>query len=326
MSNVPTASTIRWTQITAASICTIALFALAGFALQPTAALPSFAAPSTVAETGVQDPASVITAADDSLRLALIGDVRTEGREPPRVFSRVADLVAEAEADTLLSVGDLINANHGASPDEQWRALRQAVQPTGAQRFLPCLGNHDTNGSAQALSPFRALFDLPLNGPPGLEELAYSVDEGPVHLVCVATEQPGQEHALGETQLAWLERDLEQTSAPYVLVFGHDPAFPVGPHIGGSLDRYPDQRDQFWRLLQRHTVTAYLAGHEHLYHRHVVDGLTEVILGSSGSDVKKGYGGDFVGFALFVVTETELQVLVTDVDGQVRDQFALPRR
>ncbi len=272
------------------------------------------------------EPYFAVPPAYESRRLALIGDVRTEGREPPKVFDRVVGQLADAQADVLLSIGDLINANHGASPDEQWRALRHAVEPAGARRFLPCLGNHDTNGSATTLSPFRALFDLPLNGPPGLDELAYSIDDGPVHLVCIATEQPGQEHSLGELQLAWLERDLNQTSAPFVLVFGHDPAYPIGPHIGGSLDRYPDQRDQLWRLMQKAGVTAYLSGHEHLYHRQVVDGLTEVILGSSGSDVKMGYGGDFVGFALFEVTEQALEAHVTDVDGQVRDRFALPRR
>ena len=259
-------------------------------------------------------------------RLAVIGDVRTSGLGPPPVFTQVAAQLEEHNPQVLLSVGDLINANKGANTGEQWAALKTEVERIGAQQFYPCLGNHDTNGSKRSLDEFRAAFSLPANAPGSLRGLAYSVDVGQVHLVCVSTEYPGAEHSVSDEQLNWLASDLAQSSAPYVFVFGHDPAFPVGPHVGDSLDFDPARRDRFWQILRDARVTAYIAGHEHLYHRQEYDGLTQVVLGSSGSDLEHGFGGEFVGYATIDVSDESMQVRVDDAQGAQRDAFfLLPR-
>ena len=258
--------------------------------------------------------------------LAVIGDVRTSGLRPPPIFFQVAAQLEKDRPEVVLSVGDLINAHQGANPSAQWTALENAVQQIGAQQFYPCLGNHDTHGSLGALDDFRTAFSLPGNAPGSLKGIAYSVDVGRVHLVCVSTEYPGAEHSLGDEQLDWLAGDLAQSSAPYVLVFGHDPAFAVGPHVGESLDYDPARRDRFWNILRDAHVTAYFAGHEHLYHRQDYDGLTQMILGSSGSDIDRGFGGEFVGYATIDVSDSNLLVQVLDSQGLQRDTFSeLPR-
>ncbi|MFN0074549.1 MAG: metallophosphoesterase family protein [Chloroflexota bacterium] len=276
---------------------------------------------------GNESPAGGV---DNDQRFALIGDVRKSGRKPPAVFSRIVERIAQEDVGYVLSVGDLINADEGTSVDERWDALQDtlddAMDGLESDDFFPCLGNHDVNDSRSSIESFQRQFDLPMNGPEGMKELVYSLDEGDVHLVCIATALPGSSGVLNEAQMAWLARDLSKTQAPYILVMGHAPAYPVGPHLGGSLDIYPAGRDRFWQLLHEHRVTAYLAGHEHLYNRREIGDITQMILGSSGSEVDGDYPGAFVGYAIFSVETDGLSVVVNDAEGTTRDRFTLAPR
>mgnify|MGYP000567998395 CR=1 FL=1 len=55
------------------------------------------------------------------------------------------------------------------------------------------------------------LFDLPLNGPEGLQKQAYSYDYGDVHFSVIDTQQEELNEWQPEliaSQVSWLERDL----------------------------------------------------------------------------------------------------------------------
>ena len=51
----------------------------------------------------------------------------------------------------------------------------------------------------------------------------------------------------------------------------HVPAYPMGAHYGGSLDRNPTQRDALWKILDENNVTAVFVAHEHNYNRRLID-------------------------------------------------------
>ena len=276
-------------------------------------------------------PTPSATPAPQPWRLVVLGDTRTAGIDPPAVTNAIVERATEARPEVVLAVGDMINALD--TPDrvrEQWQAWRAAVAPLAAKRdggapwLLVTPGNHDVRGHAWATDLLLEAFpELPENGPEGYERRAYAVDYRGVRFISLDTEAFGGAHRLGQAQLDWLEAQLRDNPNQHTIVFSHDPAYPVGPHLGSSLDAYPDDRDRFWQLLREHGVTAYIAGHEHLYNRRAIAGVEQIVVGTSGSAIYGGYGGAFYHYLVGEVTGEGITIVVYDQRGQERDRFTL---
>ena len=55
----------------------------------------------------------------------------------------------------------------------------------------------------------------------------------------------------------WLEKELEKAkNSDFIFVFVHEPLYPVGGHIGSSLDRYPEERDKLANLLRKYNAVS----------------------------------------------------------------------
>jgi 3',5'-cyclic AMP phosphodiesterase CpdA len=256
----------------------------------------------------------------------VLGDTRTAGLRPPDVTYQIVERAKSAQPEIVLTVGDMINAlDDQASVREQWRLWREAVAPLGARHLLVTPGNHDVQGNAWATDLLVEAFpELPANGPAGFERRAYAFDYRGVRFISLDSERFGALHTLGDEQLNWLEAQLRDNPNPYTIVFSHDPAYPVGPHVGSSLDAYPQDRDRLWQLLRDYQATAYIAGHEHLYNHQQIDGVHQVIAGASGSFIYGGYGGEFYHYLVGEVGAEGLTIVVYDLEGAERDRFALP--
>lgn len=283
----------------------------------------------TVASTGT--PASTATTAPsptptfENVKFGVLGDIRTAGPKPPQVAYNIIEQLKGESYDAVLLVGDIINAeSNSGAVRVQWQNINAALNSLAPATILPTVGNHETNGLKAVLPQFNEAFPtLPSNGPPGFKGITYSYEVGSVHFVSITSEHPSRFHYLDPEQLDWLEEDLAANKKPYTFVFSHDPAYPVGPHTGSSLDAFPVQRDRFWRILQTHKVTAYICGHEHLYNRSQKGGLTQLVIGTSGSAIYGGYGGEFYHYASFEVTQTGVNAKVFDSGGKLRDSFNL---
>lgn len=134
-------------------------------------------------------------------------------------------------------------------------------------------GNHE---HAYNFSAFRARFTMPHWR--AFENLWYSVDVGPVHLVSFSTEVYfwPESRGLVEAQRAWLEADLRRANAnrasrPWVVTMGHRPLY-----CGTADDCYSDNVTSFNRallrteledLFQAHRVDVQFYAHEHSYER-----------------------------------------------------------
>ncbi len=260
----------------------------------------------------------------------VLGDTRTAGLDPPEIMGQIVELARTQQPVVTLTVGDLINAmDDQASVREQWQRWRAAMAPLGTQATTPWMlvtpGNHDVQGHSWATTLMAEAFpELPDNGPEGLKPLTYRVDYQDVRFISIQTELFDDSHRLGNIQLAWLEDQLRNNPNRYTIVFGHDPAFPVGPHVGSALDVYPAERDAFWALLKQYQVTAYICGHEHLYNRQNIDGVLQLIVGTSGSFPYPGFGGDFYHYLAAEVTPNGISMAVYDNHGQERDRFVVP--
>jgi 3',5'-cyclic AMP phosphodiesterase CpdA len=270
------------------------------------------------------------TPAPGSWRFVAIGDTRTSGFDPPDVTGTIVQLASAAEPRITLANGDLIYAmDSQTNVREQWARWRATLAPLGnysdaSPWLLASPGNHDVQGHAWATDLFEEAFsELPTNGPPGFEHRAYSLDYGGVRFISLDSERYDAAHRLGDEQLAWLEQQLRNNPNRYTIVWSHDPAFPVGPHVGSSLDAYPDDRDRMWALLKEYGVSAYIAGHEHLYNRSVHDGVTQLIVGTSGSTIYRGAGGEFYHYVVAEVGDRGITMVVYDERGVERDRITL---
>jgi Icc protein len=279
-------------------------------------------------------PSPMPTAEPQPWRFVVLGDTRTSGLKPPDITNTIVEQAARARPEITLAVGDMINAlDTQAEVRQQWEFWRETMTPlkpggTASQPWLLVTpGNHDVQGHSWATNLLVEAFpELPANGPAGFERRVYSADYGGVRFISLDSESFDALHLLDNAQLDWLEGQLRDNPNPYTIVFSHDPAYPVGPHAGSSLDAYPKARDRLWQLLRKYGVTAYIAGHEHLYNHQQIEGVHQIIAGTSGSAIYRGYGGEFYHYVVGAVGTHELTFTVYDQQGAERDRFALPAR
>ena len=219
-------------------------------------------------------------------------------------------------AQAVFFPGDLIDGYvpHPDDFDYQLRAWLGAIESVhGSIPVYTGMGNHEAlvdlwsdglfyarEGIYSAESHFAALMVNPSGAPtveasgaPQYEENVYSTDLGDVHFVMLNTNywytnQVGHERLKGthnregflmDHQLEWLERDLKaarKQGAKYIIVMGHEPAFPVGGHAKdamwwhGKIPEVNAMRERFWKILAEHGVLAYVSGDEHNYSRSLI--------------------------------------------------------
>jgi hypothetical protein len=171
-----------------------------------------------------------------------------------------------------------------ADPPADTRAQIDAV----FGKEFPChlaAGNHDLD----SLPFLHDYFDRHLNrrvkrGPAGTSRTTYSFDAGSVHIVILnmywdGTQAPDSEKKSEGTVVPalreWLTDDLKASKLPWKIVVAHLPAYPQpdkdwgdARHIGGSLDKYPSDRDAFWKILEENGATAFICGHTHRYSKY----------------------------------------------------------
>jgi hypothetical protein len=165
------------------------------------------------------------------------------------------------DADFWLFVGDLVN---NGDRDEEWAELFDAfgwIPRTTPMMLLP--GNHEypsriffQGKDYRLFHLWRPQFTLPENGPPGLEETAYSIDYQGARFVMLN----GNEKL--EEQAEWLDRILSDHPQAWTIAAIHQPVY--------SSARHRDNK-RLRRLLapvfDKHSVDLVLQGHDHNYCR-----------------------------------------------------------
>jgi len=147
--------------------------------------------------------------------------------------------------------------------------------------WYPVVGNHEAE-TADDMTWIRSAFStLPYvvnGGPEGCETTTYSFDYGNAHFVAIneyydGASDTGTDGDVVDALYNWLADDLAANTKPVVFVIGHEPAYPEYAHTGDSLNKYPANRDRFWKLLNDEQVIAYLCGHTHWYYAKQVGGV-----------------------------------------------------
>ena len=163
--------------------------------------------------------------------------------------------------------------------------------------WYPVVGNHETDSSAymEYLREYNkngtTLPYIVNAGPPGSEETTYSFDYNNAHFIVLNQYYDGEcdiclSGDITDPLYNWLNDDLSKTDKEHIFVFGHEPAFPQPDeynyrfrHERNSLNKYRENRDRFWNLLEENKVKAYFCGHTHTYSAVLINTVWQIDAG-----------------------------------------------
>lgn len=214
----------------------------------------------------------VVCAENDEKRSGRFKTTRIPGEAKPFEFIVMSDIHAQyghhepvAEAlkdenpDFILHTGDFIS--HWGEYWSHWPEMFEVTRPySKSTTFVPVVGNHDIEPAGN----YRYLF--------GFENPELDRDEedeawtyfsyyfGNMHII--ALDFHTQRRGL-EPQLEWLENELENSSADWVIVTFHDSMISVA---GREFYRRDILRE-FAQVIIEHEVDLAFFGHDHVYER-----------------------------------------------------------
>ncbi|MDD2903779.1 MAG: metallophosphoesterase [Syntrophales bacterium] len=194
----------------------------------------------------------------------------------------------QPKPDFVLFLGDLVTRGaypQGKSTLNGWKTFMQnTLRVDGVPiKIYVVPGNRDLYGpqgwpAEPALQKvYQEVFsDMPSNGPPGYDKLAYWFEYGEgleksffIALNAFGFKSNGTtvvnwDNGLDQAQLDWLRNQAQahQSTAHHKFAFSHGPAFSTG---GYHVD--PSVSQSMWLILETTGFDFFFAGHEHLYSR-----------------------------------------------------------
>jgi tartrate-resistant acid phosphatase type 5 len=211
------------------------------------------------------------------VRVAVIGDFGNDSAGE----AEVSALVHAFRPDLVATVGDnnypdgaaeTIDRNIGKYYADFIAPYRGAFgKGAASNHFFPALGNHDWRTAGA--KPYLDYFELPGN------ERYYDVARGDVHLFFLDSDPHEPDGiARDSVQAHWLHDALARAPERHRWVLFHHPPYSSGPHGSNAELQWPFRA---WG------ATAVICGHDHMYERLAVDGMTYVTMGAGGASLYK---------------------------------------
>ncbi|MDR7130799.1 hypothetical protein J2X69_003156 [Algoriphagus sp. 4150] len=197
---------------------------------------------------------------DKEVNFLYFGDVQNE---VVSMFSRVfrEAIINLPKMDFTVYAGDLINHESADFEWGEWFASGQWIHATIPSMMTP--GNHEFSKNPATLTPhWNAQFNLPSNGPKGLEETTYEVNYPELKIISLDGEQIDESPAYRKAQMDWLRDILTNNPRKWTVITFHYPVYATAP------DRYHDKMIEYIRpILQEFKVDLAIQGHDHAYAR-----------------------------------------------------------
>jgi hypothetical protein len=182
------------------------------------------------------------------------------------------------QVDFMLHAGDLINRHDRDLDWGEWFYAGSFIHATVPSVMTP--GNHEY-GKGVVLSPqWRPQFNLPVNGPKGLEETCYVINYPNLKVISLDAEQIDESPYYLEKQATWLDSVLTKDPRKWTAITFHYPVFSTKPNRDNE-----KLRSRFKPIFDKHKVDIVLQGHDHAYGRGMVN---NVPTGYSVSDKTSG--------------------------------------
>lgn len=170
------------------------------------------------------------------------------------------------QVDFMLHAGDLINRHDRDVEWGEWFYAGSFIHATVPSVMTP--GNHEY-GKGVILSPqWRAQFNLPVNGPSGLEETCYAVNYSNLKVISLDAEQIDESPFYLEEQADWLDSVLTHDPRKWTAITFHYPVFSTKPNRDNE-----KLRSRFKPIFDKHKVDIVLQGHDHAYGRGMVNNV-----------------------------------------------------
>lgn len=168
--------------------------------------------------------------------------------------------------DFMLHAGDLINRHDRDLDWGEWFYAGSFIHATVPSVMTP--GNHEY-GKGVILSPqWRPQFNLPLNGPKGLEETCYVVNYPNLKVISLDAEQIDESPFYLKKQAQWLDSVLTNDPRTWTAITFHYPVFSTKPNRDNE-----KLRQRFKPIFDKHKVDIVLQGHDHAYGRGMVNNV-----------------------------------------------------
>ncbi len=155
---------------------------------------------------------------------------------------------ALAGADAMILTGDLTDAATGGA----FQQLRETMSESRVP-YLILPGNHDRDPTGPTFNNYKSYFG-------GTDY--YTATIGPDILIIMSNtyQQTGERYRFNTTQLSWIERDLNASSAKTKILAGH------APLLEPDQDVYfipTSEALELQRIARENNLTVYLSGHLH---------------------------------------------------------------
>lgn len=230
-----------------------------------------------------------------SFRFAILGD-RT-GEAQPGVYEQVWREIDAWRPEMVINVGDTIQGGNDRTAAAEWTALRPLFLKYNRYPLYFTPGNHDIWSPAS-----RAIYEKQTRRP-----AHYSFDFRGAHFVVLDN---SQREDLTEIELDFLEKDLaSRRGKPPTFIFFHKPFWLLRVMFRADFPLH--------RIAVKYGVAYVVSGHSHRFGRFVHDGITYLMVGSSGGHLR-GTGfedGWFFHHVRATVTGGRVQVTIKEADA-----------
>ncbi len=191
------------------------------------------------------------------LRFLYLGDAQTG-------FERWGRLLGGAMRrhpgmDFVVLAGDIVDRGNERTNWDHF--FLRAAPVLDRLPLMPCVGNHEYLDVGPRL--YRAFFELPHNGPRGIDpDLAYSFEAGDVCFAVMDSTLAVWDPDAARRQADWLDETLSRTKARWRIAIFHHPVYPSHPWRD-----MPALREHWVPVFDKHHVNLVLQGHDHAYQR-----------------------------------------------------------
>jgi Calcineurin-like phosphoesterase len=268
---------------------------LGGYAaLKPGAGAAPQPTPAAAAAQAAKPAPVALPNRPDSLKFGVLGDFGTGDRAQFQLGEQMAALHARFPYELVITVGD--NIYGGERPQDMKRKFEdpyKAVLAAGV-KFYASLGNHDDRSQSRY-----KLFNMN-----GSTYYTFKAPKQDVRFFALESDY------LDPKQVAWLEKELVNSSEDWKIPYFHHPLYSSGGRHGS----HPDLRRVLEPLFLKAGVTVVFAGHDHFYERiKPQQGIVHFVTGSGGKlrrgDIDRKSGLTAAGF------DTDQAFMAVEIDG-----------
>jgi len=168
------------------------------------------------------------------------------------------------KAAFMLHAGDLVNKTHSDTEWGEWHYAGSFINAMIPSISTP--GNHeydkDKKGNLELDVHWQKTFNLPLNGPKGLEETVYYLDYSNCRIISLNSQESLQNKKSMEAQAEWLDQVLSDSDKMWTVITLHHPIFSSKEGRDN-----PALRKTFKPIFDKYDVDLVLQGHDHTYGR-----------------------------------------------------------